>query len=53
MVYEAKCNHIFCPHIHPQPLGVAKGQKKNSESSNVAYQIKGNGAWPLGWNQKA
>ena len=43
--YKAPCKHIFCPYTHPRLLG--RGQKVKtfffSESSHVAYQIKGNG----------
>ena len=38
------CVSVFCPHIHIQPLGWSQKVKTFfSESSHVAYLIKGNG----------
>ena len=43
MEYRATCKHIFCPYTHPQsPDGVKRPTHLFSESSHVAYQIKGN-----------
>ena len=45
MEHIAPCKHILSPYINPLPLGL--GQKVKTfftESSHVAYQIKGNGA---------
>ena len=43
----APCKHIFCSYTHLRPLG--SGQMVNifffTESSNVAFQIKGNGTY--------
>ena len=36
--------YILCPYTHPRPPGWgSKGQNKFTESSQVAYQINGNG----------
>ena len=44
MEYKATCKHIFCPYTHTQTPDEVKGQNIFfSESSHVAYQIKGNG----------
>ena len=29
MMNAATCKHIFCPYIHPQPLGLGWGQRSN------------------------
>ena len=43
MEYRAPCKHIFCPYIHPRPLGCDQKSKHFfTESSHVAYQSKGN-----------
>ena len=46
MELRASCKQIFCSYTHPLPLGFGQKVKKVlfSESSHVAYQIKGNGA---------
>ena len=43
--HRPQCKNIFCPYTNPRPRGVVKMSKHFfSESSHVAYQIKGNGA---------
>ena len=43
--HRATCKYIFCPYTHPMPLRLDQKVKiLFSESSHVAYQIKGNRA---------
>ena len=46
MEHRLPCKQISCPYLHPQLAdGVKRPKYFFSESSHVAYQIKGNRAW--------
>ena len=45
MEHSAPYKHIFCPYTHLQSQMESKSQNIFPESSHIAYQIKGNGAY--------
>ena len=45
MEHSAPYTHIFFPYTHLQSQMESKSQNIFPESSHVAYQIKGNGAY--------